>query len=60
MELEVVGRSDAMIRVGKFETEVLCSGLSESGERHWSAENVFPFPTFVCSDAMIRVSVICM
>ena len=49
-----------MIRVEESETEFVRGGLSESGERHWSAENVFPFPTFVCSDAMIRVSVICV
>ena len=48
-----------MFRVEESETEFVRGGLSESGELRWSAENVRQ-RKFVCSDAMIRVSVICV
>ena len=59
MELEVVGSSDAVIRVERIGTTILHDGLSKSGEWYWSAENVGK-GNFACSDAVIRVSIICM
>ena len=59
MELEFVGGSDAMIRVEQIRRGILRGNSSESREWYWDAENIGK-ENFVCSDAVIRVSVVCI